>query len=205
MANRKIELKKRNLNNRPRKPVFLIVAEGINKTERLYFSHFQNQEAPYTIRFVSAGHATDADSLYRAINNRWKELGLDKTRGDKAFVVLDIDNDPVKNQKVSSLVQKSKSIEFIISNPGFEVWFLLHFTYTTRHFQNCDDLIKNLKKYIPDYDKNVDVYERIDNNTSKALLNVDKLDKTFVGQKWPSLDCNPRTDVGKILRYLNGE
>ncbi len=202
MANRKIELKQRNTNQRVKKPVFLIVAEGINKTEKLYFSHFQNQKAAYTIRFVSAGHATDAESLYKAIENRWKELKLDVTKGDMAFVVLDIDNDPVKNQKVTELLRKSKYIEFIVSNPGFEIWFLLHFTYTTKHYKNCDDVIKDLKRHISDYDKNKDIYEQIEKSTFKALHNSDSLDKAYADKKWPSLDCNPRTDVGRLLRHL---
>ena len=100
------------------------------------------------------------------------------------------------------LLRKIRYIEFIVSNPGFEIWFLLHFTYTTKHYKNCDDVIKDLKRHISDYDKNKDIYEQIEKSTFKALHNTDSLDKAYANQKWPSLDCNPRTDVGRLLRHL---
>ena len=61
--------------------------------------------------------------------SKWNELELEEDIGDKGFIVLDIDNDERKAIKVYELIQNNKypSIRFIVSNPAFEVWFLLHF------------------------------------------------------------------------------
>ena len=64
---------------------------------------FQDQEKNYSIRFVKAGYKTDADSLYNALIDKWEELDLSEKKGDRGFVILDIDNDPLKAQKVSVL------------------------------------------------------------------------------------------------------
>ena len=47
MARREINIKKRGTNRRKLKPVYLIIAEGKNKTEVLYLSHFQDQGKSY--------------------------------------------------------------------------------------------------------------------------------------------------------------
>ena len=105
MARREISIKKRGTNRRKLKPVYLIIAEGKNKTEVLYLSHFQDQGKSYSIRFVKAGYKTDVDSLYNVLIAKWEELDLSAKKGDLGFVILDIDNDQLKAQKVSTLVQ----------------------------------------------------------------------------------------------------
>lgn len=45
-------------------------------------------------------------------------------KGNLGFVILDIDNDLLKAQKVSALVHSNKNtaVRFVVSNPTFEVW-----------------------------------------------------------------------------------
>ncbi len=83
MAKRNIEIKKRGKNTRNSRSVFLIIAEGKNKTETLYFSNYQMQGREYSIKFVKAGNNTDAESLYNTICSKWEELGLSEDRGDR--------------------------------------------------------------------------------------------------------------------------
>ena len=47
MADRNFQKKKRNDVKRKRKPVMLITAEGRNKTEKQYFTSFQDQHGKY--------------------------------------------------------------------------------------------------------------------------------------------------------------
>ncbi len=123
MTKRDISLKKRGTRNKKERATYLVVAEGRNKTETLYLSHFQVQGKDYYLRFVKAGSKTDAESLYKTLMAKWKELGLSQASGDKGFIVLDIDNDPQKAEKVLSLIQanRNEAISFIVSNPVFEV------------------------------------------------------------------------------------
>lgn len=206
MIKRDISLKKRGTKAKKERVTYLIVAEGRNKTETMYLSHFQEQGKDYYIRFVKAGNKTDAESLYKTLTAKWKELGLSAASGDKGFVVLDIDNDSNKAEKVISLIKENKNeaISFIVSNPVFEIWFLLHYRFTTKFYADGDAVIKDLKKYIPNYEKNFDSYELCKDKLSVALENVNKLTQRYEGVNWPSKDCNPRTDVANLIRIITG-
>ena len=47
--------KSRGKPQRKRKPVVLLIAEGQNKTEKLYFRHFSTPESKYAVKVVSRG------------------------------------------------------------------------------------------------------------------------------------------------------
>ena len=46
-----------------RKPVYALIFEGRNKTEKLYFGHFNTRNAPYILKLISA---EDTDPLRMA-------------------------------------------------------------------------------------------------------------------------------------------
>lgn len=204
MAKRKIELKKRGKVRRKTKPVYLLIAEGKNKTETIYLSNFQKQGMPYSLQFAKAGSKTDADSLYKTMIQKWNELELSSENGDLGFIILDIDNEKSKAEKVRRLIQDNdnEAIQFVVSNPTFEIWLLMHFKYSTKHFADGDAVIKELKRYIPDYEKNCDCFMLCVDKLQIAILNSAKLEKHFENNQWPSIECNPRTDVGKLIEYL---
>ena len=204
MARREIGIKKRGTSRRKLKPVYLIIAEGKNKTEVLYLSHFQDQEKNYSIRFVKAGYKTDADSLYNALIDKWEELDLSAKKGDRGFVILDIDNDPLKAQKVSALAQNNTNtaVSFVVSNPTFEVWFLLHFKYTTKQYKDGNAIIKELRRYLPNYEKNRDCFEDCKDKMKEAVENSIILAGYYADSEWPSIECNPRTDMGEFIDIL---
>ena len=201
---RSFNVKQRGNNKRRQKAVYLIIAEGKNKTETYYLLNFQDQDKAYTMRFAKAGNNTDAESLYKTLVAKWEELGLSEQDGDKGYIVVDIDNDEKKAQKVAKLIRDNSisSIRFIVSNPTFEIWFLMHFKYTTKHFKNGDAVIDDLQKYIPNYDKNVDCYPYCIDKTLVAIRNCEKLDAYHGEEQWPSVDCNPRTDVVDLIKEL---
>ena len=201
MARREISIKKRGTNRRKLKPVYLIIAEGKNKTEVLYLSHFQDQGKSYSIRFVKAGYKTDVDSLYNVLIAKWEELDLSAKKGDLGFVILDIDNDQLKAQKVSTLVQTNKNtaVRFVVSNPTFEVWLLLHFKYSTKQYKDGNAVIKDLRRYLPNYEKNRDCFEACKDKMKDAIDNSTKLAENYDDNEWPSIECNPRTDMGDLI------
>lgn len=76
-----------------------------------------------------------------------------------AICVFDADvstwND-AERKKLDTLRKKYKynpSVLLCDSMPSIEYWFLLHYKNTTRHFGTSKAVIKELKKYIPKYDK----------------------------------------------------
>ena len=207
MTRREIGIKKRGTSRRKLKPVYLIIAEGKNKTEVLYLSHFQDQEKSYSIRFVKAGYKTDADSLYNALIDKWKKLDLSAKNGDLGFVILDIDNDPLKAQKISALAQNNTNTEvsFVVSNPTFEVWLLMHFMYTTKQYKDGNTVIKELRRYLPNYEKNRDCFEDCKDKIKEAVKNSITIAEYYADNEWPSIECNPRTDMGYLVECLEGE
>lgn len=204
MAERNFKKKKRNNVQRHRKPVMLITGEGKNKTEQLYFSSFNEQHGNYVIRFVKTGLDTDPSRMLRFMKKAWTANGLNTKNGDKAYIVLDLDCDPQKIQKIKSLQKSSKNIKFILSNPCIEVWFILHFKYTTHPFEDSKDPKKELAKYIPGYKENMDISEKIRPYLEKAGENIKKLTEHFnsINIKWGDVDCNPMTEVDTILKEL---
>lgn len=203
---RSFSRKKRNTITRRQKPLILIIAEGRNVTESQYFRHFQEQHADYNIKALIPGHVTDPSGLQKAILHYWNQYGMDKEKGDVAFIVLDLDCDSEKGKLIRKLEKENGNARFVVSNPCFEVWFLLHYRYSTRPYYTSADVIKDLRKYVPDYEKNTDIAVLIANDIEIAMKNAEKLRHHFLnmGAEWPSAACNPCTDVPIIIDVING-
>ena len=203
MADRNFQRKKRNDVKRKRKPLMLIVAEGKNKTERRYFSSFQNQYGKYNIRFVT-GLETDPVGMFKAMDKAWNKNELSTKDGDKAYIVLDIDCKIEKIQLIKQLQSKSKNIRFITSNPCFEVWFVLHFIYTTHQFKDSKEPKRQLTKYIPEYEESMDISMILYPLLDTAVKNLERLKKHYktLGIVWGEIESNPMSDAIEILREL---
>jgi hypothetical protein len=73
----------------------------------------------------------------------------------------------------------------IINNPCLEYWFLLHFQFTTRGFDNCETVGAVLRRVFNGYEKsrNIftkngnDIYSRLKPNLKKAIANSKKVKK----------------------------
>lgn len=203
MADRNFQKKKRNDVKRKRKPVMLITAEGRNKTEKQYFNSFQDQHGKYSIRFAT-GLETDPVGMLRTMGKAWKKNELSEKDGDKAYIVLDMDCKPEKIRLVKELQKKSKNIKFIVSNPCIEVWFILHFIYTTHQFKDSKEPKKELAKYIPEYEESMDISAILRpmlNDAENHLVQLKGYYETL-GVAWGDVDCNPMTDIVEVLEEL---
>lgn len=203
MADRNFQKKKRNDVKRKRKPVMLITAEGRNKTEKQYFNSFQDQHGKYSIRFAT-GLETDPVGMLKAMEKAWKKNELSEKDGDKAYIVLDMDCIPEKIQLVKELQKKSKNIQFIVSNPCIEVWFILHFIYTTHPFKDSKEPKKELAKYIPGYEESMDISAILRPMLNDAEKHLEQLKGYYetLGVAWGDADCNPMTDIVEVLEEL---
>ena len=201
---RKFSKKKRNTETRKQKPIILIIAEGKNVTETQYFKSFQTQHSDYNIKILIPGHITDPAGMQERIEKYWEQNELEEEKGDVAFIVLDLDCDESKAKLITQLEKQSKAAKFVISNPCFEVWFLLHFRYSTRSYYSSSEVVKDLQNFIPGYEKNSDVAPLIGNSLAEALNNAEKLKKHFesLGTNWPSAECNPCTDVPIVINLI---
>ena len=158
---------------------FAVLGEGI--TEQWYLTHLKNLNGyNYSLR-----------------PKLFQDIGIEKAEGiidelvsggcDSVVFLTDYDTIVAQDKKdtFNKLVKKyedKKEILIIESMPSIEYWFLLHFIYTTKEFANCDQVVRDLKKYIEVYSKKT-VYLKTDkwfsilmNNggLEKAIANAEK-------------------------------
>ena len=198
--------KTRNRQSRKEKPMLIITAEGRNETESRYFSCFNTADCPYIIRIHKAGHVTDPTKLAASIRKKWKEEGAHKQIGDRALVIVDLDNNESKAKEIRRLKNKNDIEEYIVSNPSFEVWYLLHYEYSTRSYKDADAVIRELKKHYPGYEKTSDMYSLLKNKMGDAIANAEKLEAyhNVEEHQHPDASNNPYTDVHKLVKVLLG-
>ena len=189
---------------RQHKNKIIIAVEGKNKTEKLYFDNFDNGKQSYSIT-IAKGNDTDPLKLVKNLNKEIIKNELDLLNGDMAFCVFDTDEDINKNKLIieAKKYATSKKIIMISSSPCIELWFLLHYEYTTASLSN-DKLIKRLKQYYQKYEKNINIYPEINNNVNKAIERAKKLEQYQLnnGKTVGTVESNPSTEMYIIVEYL---
>ena len=189
---------------RKQKNNILIAVEGKNKTEKLYFNNFDDGKQPYSIIFAR-GNFTDPLNLVKMLIKEINILGLNLKEGDIAYCIFDTDVDPSKNDIINEAkkLANSNNIKVITSTPSIELWFLLHYKYTTASMNN-KNVIENLKKYYPDYEKNIDIYPDIKDKTRVAIKRAKELESFQLsnGKVIGNVETNPNTEIYKIVEEL---
>lgn len=141
---RKTSLKQR------RSPIPTIIGAGI--TEQWYFTHLKALRG-YRVKIRPRFFGTETTAgLAKRIEEVLQDEGI-------AICVFDADVstwNEVEHKKLDTLRKKYKdnpSVLLCDSMPSIEFWFLLHYKNTTRHFGTSKAVIKELRKYLPQYDK----------------------------------------------------
>lgn len=203
MRSRKISSDRTRKIRKPKNKI-LIAVEGNNKTEKIYFSNFDDGRKSYSISFAK-GNYTDPLNLVLMLIDEIKKIGMDLSDGDKAYCVFDTDMDLNKNFIIcdaKKLASRNK-IEIISSTPSIELWFLLHYEWTTSSMTN-KALMNRLKKYYPNYSKSLDIYHDISNNTKEAISRAKRLEEYQLanGKIIGTVEANPNTEIYKIVETL---
>ncbi|MBN1037070.1 RloB domain-containing protein [Clostridium botulinum] len=218
---------------RKQNPTIVIICEG-KDTETIYLDNFNSKYTKVDVRIAdknskgkNKGKATDPENLVKkAIEISKKDYDINEKDGDRVWCVFDIDinynnNNAMQSkineiQKAKTLSNKNK-IRLGISNPCFELWYLLHFEYTTANLKNYDDVKKRLDKYISNYDKNKNVYSELKNNLTTAISNSKKLKKHHesLDKILPNVEndylkinvedfvkSNPYTNINELIEYM---
>ena len=200
---RRFEQRRRNTGQRKRNPFVIIGCEGKNKTEKLYFNNFNSRQC--IIKF-SKGNSTDPKGIVEDVIRFIRNNQIDLEENDKVYAVFDTDVGQNKQQQIEEAkkLAEANGIEIITSTPAFEIWFLLHFGYTTKVFVSNKALQDELEKQILDYSKNNNTYITVKDLTGQAIENAKRLEQYQLneGQVLDSEDCNPYTGVFKITEEL---
>lgn len=194
----------RNNQNRKSKRVILVAYEGENKTEKNYFDNFAGRDKNYIIKSVP-GNETDPINLVKQTIKKINDLSLDLSMDDKAFCIFDTDIKKDKNTQIEMAIKISRenNIIPIVSAPCVELWFLLHYEYTTATI-NSNEVIEKLKRHYPKYKKNCNIYPDIKDKINKAIDNSKKLEKYQKqnNRKLQTVEANPYTEMYKIVEEL---
>ncbi len=192
----------------------LIVSEGI-KTEPIYFEKLVEHLKLVTtdIKVTGAKHSCPQKVVGYVIEI-YEETKNTKDEYDLVFCIIDKDAHPhYEDALLDANRYTPKNILHIInSTPCFELWLLLHYTYTTKPFNKtmnksiCEALIKDeLKKYLPNYVKNIsnlsdDELDYIFNDTTIQTA-IKRGEKLFEYCNSGATD-NPSTKIHQLVLKL---
>ena len=195
--------KARNSYQRNRKSIVLLSTEGKNKTETQYFKSIPSLK--HVIRFAQ-GNYTDPVNMMHALKKEFEELELETEMGDAAFCLVDSDVDPAKNSQLEKADSEAiDGIKLVVSSPCFEIWYLCHFSASTRQYGSNDEVLRILKQHIPEYKKEMTgIREIIWNKTDTAIHNAKVLEQQCFekGIKLHTVAFTPSTEVYKIVELL---
>jgi len=182
-----------------------IFCEG--NTERNYFRKVYAVEkiSRLRIKVKNCDKYTSALSIlkYTIAYKKYHSNSFEKD--DIIFCVFDRDNNAEDTLKKAVKLAGENGISIIFSNPSFEYWILCHFGYFPAAFENRD-LIKKLKKYMPDYTKtDPEIYIKTKDKIDDALRNAARIKDKHIAEKISliSRKSNPISLVFELIEKLN--
>ena len=180
-----------------------IVCEG-KKTEPLYFENYRTRVNNVKIRTVTCSSKDAIGIVDFAI--RKIERGDFSIEGkDEVICVFDCDeNEDVDLVKAFKNARENK-IKMCLSNPFFELWFLLHYEYDDQQFTK-EKLESRLEKHIPNYVKNKDYYGELLPMMDNAIKNAGELNEYHSSNSTSleSVKSNPSTQVHDVIALIRG-
>lgn len=197
---KKGELRSRARSGREQRRVVLIVCEG-KKTEPLYFGHFREAlRSVASIKLVST-NTTDAPGLARDARTQSERYGLETKKGDRAWIVFDADENSQAQIDECSKIAHRIDADIALSNPCFELWYLLHFEDRKEAIDRKDALAR-LHRHLPDYGKGIDCCDALESVKTTAMERARALEARWGAA--PSLSANPSTGVWRLVEELEG-
>ncbi len=180
--------------------VLVIVCEG-TETERIYFNRLRKRGSNLQIGTPKAKR-TDPVSLVKFAKTQAAEFDIDRKSGDQIWCVFDVDNN--KQQAISDALKLAAGeVRLAVSNPCFELWYLLHFVDVGTKM-TCKEAIDKLRRYVPNYSKSLDVFDRISPLRQAAIKRCKTLNSDHDGNGIPltSVECNPSTQVFQLVEEI---
>lgn len=197
--------RERKSQKRPQNQIIFIFSEG--ETEYNYFDQIKKELARSHLRIsvelFCAHKKTAMDFVEYAVTTLHHKL-KSLNRDDKVFCVFDMDT--VNEEEIKKAMKKMPGyMHFIVSNPDFELWFLLHYEFRTVALGNGES-IQKLRNYEPQYEKpDVEsIYDSLKEKKDVALENAHSLRQyqKREGHDLYSTAANPCTNVDEAVSYI---
>lgn len=175
--------------------MFVLATEG-RKTESQYFEIFKDRNLVVHIEFLKRKGDSAPPQVLERMRNYLKRKGLKNS--DEAWLVVDKDQ-WTDNQllQLHEWAQEADNHGFALSNPKFEFWLLLHFE-DGKGVSNSRTCSQRLERYIPGYDKDINVRKISDNMIKEAIERAKKRD-TPACRDWPR---NTGTTVYRLVENI---
>ena len=177
---------------KPPRRVILVTCEG-KKTESIYLKGLRTAWRLSTAEIEVVGVGMTPSKVVERAIERKKQSGVNY---DEIWCVFDRDEHG-DLERAQQLAEKHH-VSVALSVPCFEIWYLLHFVFTTRQFRNYDELGRVLKDHIPHYDKNRDYTATLLCRLDAAFKNAGQL-RTF--NEVNDTTC-PATDVDLLVQAM---
>jgi hypothetical protein len=183
--------------------VLYIISEGA-KTEVMYLTEISRRfrdNLRYSLVIVPTPH-TDPKGLVRDALEYSKKC----TSGDEVWCFFDRDDNQDGYFKEAMSLAKDK-IHIVFSNPCFELWYDLHFRYTTAQY-NQKEMKHRIKTLIAGYTESMPVLQILCNTPDSlqdAIRNAKRLNDyhSGAGNDINLRSGNPSTQVFQILEKLD--
>lgn len=181
----------------PYRKLFVISAEG--DTENQYFEIFKyNKKLSIDIKLIGKKNHSAPKLVLERIEKYIVSKELKKT--DEAWVVVDKDNwDESALNMLCQWSKKKPNYGFVLSNPKFEYWLLLHFEDGTKA-TSSSMCTNRLKRYLSNYDKSIDSHVFTNELIEKAIRYAKNRDHPSCAD-WPKM-CGSTTVYRLVEKLL---
>jgi hypothetical protein len=172
------------------KPTFAVVVDGDN--EVWYLQMLKRNEKSIVVNIEPR------IPQRKSLSEQYKSVIALADESTKVFWIIDFDviTSETKSAKAGkktatqafleyrkTIAEKYDNIVLIVNNPCLEFWLLLHYEATSKYFSTCEGVVKQLKKYLTDYEKTEkyytkrgnDIYLRLRPKLASALKNANAL------------------------------
>jgi len=172
-----------------------IICEG-EKTEYIYFKAIRKERRLSNIKIdIDPGTRSGSDPVNLIEYAKSKKVDEEY---DDAWCVFDDDGRQYINQVLVNATKRPK-VDIAFSNPCFELWYYLHYDYSTGACTQSH-MVDRLKALMPNYAKDRDVFGMLPDRAA-AMERAEELRRhhSSVGRK---LTDNPSTSVDKLVGLL---
>ena len=125
---------------------------------------------------------------------------------DIAGIILDLDCNESRTKQVCDLLQVEENCQYKVfaSNPCFEVWFVAHFHELRRTYSGSGQVLEDLKRQLPDYDKGRDCYRKLKDHTQEAIERCKAKERQYKRSQLALCGLQPSHRCGKLVETLAG-
>lgn len=187
------------------KPKVIIACEG-EKTERGYFEGIRRSlRLPNDLIQVARHRNTDPRGIVQIAIDEKHEV-REWNGPIQAWAVFDGDehqHDLAARENWNDALQLARfnKIELAISNPAFELWYLLHYQ-DQRSYLDRTRAKELLRRHLPDYEKADKLYpEQLGERTEAAIARAKEIARIAEANGRPDYE-NPHCSVWRLVELL---